>query len=61
MAHVGQFGSFLRLKWRSRGIGDALFRQSLSFAASVAPCAAKSKSAPPPSIEDDELIMEYLL
>lgn len=32
MAHVGQIGTFLRPRWRRRGIGEALFRQSLSFA-----------------------------
>ena len=33
MAHVGQLGMFLRAEWRGQGIGEALFRRTVEFAA----------------------------
>jgi ribosomal protein S18 acetylase RimI-like enzyme len=32
MAHVGQIGTFLTHAWRRRGIGEALFHRTVSFA-----------------------------
>ena len=34
MAHVGQLGTFLMPEWRRRGVGHALFQETLSFARS---------------------------
>ena len=35
MAHVGQLGTFLLPEWRGRGVGQALFNVTTTFAASV--------------------------
>jgi ribosomal protein S18 acetylase RimI-like enzyme len=32
MAHVGQIGTFLRPDWRRRGVGEALFSNTVAFA-----------------------------
>lgn len=34
MAHVAQLGTFLMPEWRRRGVGHALFQETLSFARS---------------------------
>ena len=34
MAHVGELGTWLRPEWRRRGLGRALFRQTVAFATS---------------------------
>jgi RimJ/RimL family protein N-acetyltransferase len=35
MAHVGQLGTFLLPEWRGHGVGQALFKETRTFAASV--------------------------